>query len=79
MPVDAEKNKLQNCYLGFLKFLKILEILRFFHHLFLFFSKNPPKFQNFQKTGIYVLDEILKNVCAKFQVIPFINAVFIAL
>ena len=24
---------------------------------FFIFSKNPPKFQNFQKTGIYVLEE----------------------
>ena len=44
-----------------------------------FFSKNLPKFQNFQKTGIYVLEETLKNVCTKFQVIPSTNAVFIAL
>ena len=50
-----------------------------FSTFFFYFSKNPPKFQNFQKTGIYVLEETLKNVCTKFQVIPFINAVFIAL
>ena len=51
MPVDAEKNKLQNCYLGF---FEILKIFRFFQHSFLFSSKNPLKFQNFQKTGIYM-------------------------
>ena len=78
MPVDAEKNKLQNCYLGFLKFWKFWKFWDFFN-IFFIFSKNPPKFQNFQKTGIYVLEETLKNVCTKFQVIPFINAVFIAL
>ena len=79
MPVDAEKNKLQNCYLGFFEILKFLKFLRTFQHFFFIFSKNHPKFQNFQKTGIYVLEETLKNVCTKFQVIPFINAVFIAL
>ena len=41
MPVDAEKNKLQNCYLGFLKFWKIL---RFFQN-FLFKKKIPPNFK----------------------------------
>ena len=55
------------------------ENFEIFSTFFLFFSKNPPKFQNFQNTGIYVLEETLKNVCTKFQVIPFINAVFIAL
>ena len=57
---------------------EILENSKFFQHFFIF-SKNPPKFQNFQKTGIYVLEETLKKVCNKFQVIPFINVVFIAL
>ena len=75
MPVDAEKNKLQNWIFEILKILKNFEIFS----TFFIFSQNPPKFQNFQKTGIYVLDETLKNVCTKFQVIPFINAVFIAL
>ena len=74
MPVDAEKNKLQNCYLGCFEILKVLEIWRF---IFLFLQKNP---QNFKilKTGINVLEELLKYVCTKFQVIPFINDVFIA-
>ena len=45
---------------------------------FFIFTKNLPKFKIFQETGIYVLEEPLKNVCAKFQVIPFINVVFIA-
>ena len=78
MPVDAEKNKLQNCYLGFFKFWKFWKFWDFFNIFFYFFKKSP-KFQNFQKTGIYVLDEALKNVCTKFQVNSFINAVFIAL
>ena len=30
------------------------------------------------KNGIYVLEEPLKNICTKFQGIPFINVVFIA-
>ena len=55
------------------------ENFEIFSTFFFIFSKNPPKFQHFQKTGIYVLEETLKNVCTKFQVIPFINAVFIAL
>ena len=71
MPVDAEKNKLQNCYLGFLKFWKFWD---FFQHCFLFFQKIP-QISKFQKNGIYVLEETPKNVCTKFQVIPFINAV----
>ena len=79
MPVDAEKNKLQNCYLGFFKFWKFWKFWDFFIIFLFFFQKNPPKFQNFQKTGICVLEETLKNVCTKFQVIPFINVVFIAL
>ena len=45
---------------------------------FFIFTKNPPKFQNFQKNEICVLEEPLKNLCTKFQVIPFINIVFIA-
>ena len=77
MPVDAEKNKLQNCCLGFFKFWKFWKFWDFFQHFI--FSKNPPKFQNFQKNGIYVLGETLKNLCTKFQAISFINAVFIAL
>ena len=57
-----------------------MEILNFFSTFFyFFFQKNPPKFQNFQKTGIYVLEETQKNVCTKFEVIPFVNAVFTAL
>ena len=63
------------------RIFEILNFLKFeiFQHFFFYFSTNPPKFQNVQKTGIYVLGESRKNVCAKFQVIPFINAVFIAL
>ena len=49
MPVDAEKNKLQNYYLGFLKFWKFWKFWDFFNIFFIFFSKNPPKFQNFKK------------------------------
>ena len=50
-----------------------------FFNIFHYFSKNPPKFQNFQKSGICVLEETLTNACTKCQVILFINAVFIAL
>ena len=45
-PLDAEKNKLQNCYLGFLKFWKFGE---FFNIFFFIFSKNPPNFKIFKK------------------------------
>ena len=53
--------------------LNILEILRFFQHVCFFL--NHPKFENFErkKNRIYVLEDTLKNVCTKFQVIPFIN------
>ena len=49
----------------------------FFNTFILFLQKNPRKFQIFHKTGIYVLEKPLKNVCSKFQVIPFINVLFI--
>ena len=50
MPVDAEKNELQNCYLGFLKFWKFWKFWDFFQHFFIL-KKNHAKFQNFfQKT-----------------------------
>ena len=71
MPVDAEKKKLQNCYLGFLKFWKFWD---FFQH---FFFKKSPQILKF-KNGIYVLEEPPKNVYTNFEVIPFRNVVFIA-
>ena len=41
-----------------------------------YFPNNPLKFPIFQKkNGIHVLQEPLKNVYTKFQVIPFINVV----
>ena len=49
-----------------------------FIFIFIFVFKSP-KFQNFRKTVINVLEDTLKHVCTKFQIIPFINAVFIAL
>ena len=49
MPVDAEKNKLQNCYLGFLKFWKFWKFLDFFQHSFLFFQKIPQNLKIFKK------------------------------
>ena len=54
--------------------LKILEIWRFFNFIF---ATNHPLSPNF-KNVMYVLEELLKNVCTKFQIIPFINVVFIA-
>ena len=78
MPVVADFNKLQQLLTRIFEILKILQNFEIFSTFFIF-SKNPPKFQNCQKTGIYVLEETLKNVCTKFQVIPFINAVFIGL
>ena len=73
MPADAGKNKLQNCYLGFLTFWFFSNFEIFSTFFILFFQKIPPKFQSFQNTGIYVLEETLKNLCTKFQVIPSIN------
>ena len=59
--------------------LKSLEILRFFSTFILFLQKIPSNFQICKKkNGIYVLEKSLKNVCIKFQVIPFISVVFIA-
>ena len=49
MPVDAEKNKLQNCYLGFLKFWNFLKFWDFFNIFFLFFKKIPQNFKIFKK------------------------------
>ena len=75
-PVDAENNKLQDCYLGFSKFGNFGNFEIF--STFLLFKKSP-QISKFSKTGIYVLEETLKNVCTNFQVIAFINVVFIAL
>ena len=74
--VYAEKNGLQNCYLGLLKYVTFWKFGDFFHIIFIF--AKIPKFLNFQKTGVYELEEPLKNVCTMFQVISFINVVFIA-
>ena len=49
-----------------------------FSTFFLFLRKKIPQVSKFSKTGIYVLEKPLKNVCTKRQVIPFINVVFIA-
>ena len=75
MPVDAEKNKLQNWYVGFSKFWKFENFSTF---LFYLQKKNPQISKFSKKNEICVLEEPLKNVCTKFQVIPFINVVFIA-
>ena len=48
--------------------------LEIFQHFFIF-AKNP-QISKFKK--ICVLEEPLRNVCTKLQVIPFINVVFIA-
>ena len=50
-----------------------------FSSFFYFFQKNPPNFKISKENRINVLEETLKNVCTKFQVIPFINVVFTAL
>ena len=55
------------------------ENFEIFSTFFFYFFKKSPQISKFSKTGIYVLKETLKNVCTKCQVIPFINAVFIAL
>ena len=74
MPLDAEKNKVQNCYLGFLN-CQNFGNFEFFQH---FFFKKSSKISKFSKNR-NISEEPLKNVCTKFQVIPFINVVFIAL
>ena len=65
MPVDADKNKLQNCYLGFLKFFKFGKFWYFFN-TFLFFKKSL-QISNFQKPEyLYVPEEPPENVCTNF-------------
>ena len=56
--------------------LKLLGIWIFFQHFY--FCKKSLKISKFSKNGIYVLEQPLKNVYTKFQVIPSINVVFIA-
>ena len=55
MPVDAEKNKLQNCYHRFLKFWKFWKFWDFFNIFFLFFKKSP-KISKFSKK---------QNICTR--------------
>ena len=55
MPIDAEKNKLQNCYLGFLKFWKFWKFWDFFNIFFYFFKKSP-KISKFSKN---------RNICTR--------------
>ena len=45
---------------------------------FISFQKIPPNFKIFKKTNMCTKRDS-KNLCTKFQVIPFINAIFIAL
>ena len=52
MPVDAEKNNLQNCYLGFVMFWKFWKFWDFFQHFFLFFQKIPPNLNIFKNRNI---------------------------
>ena len=50
MSVDAEKNKLQNCYLGFLKFWKFWDFFNIFFYYF--FQKIPQNFKIFKNRNI---------------------------
>ena len=53
MSVDAEKNKLQNCYLGFWKFWKCRKFWDFFNIFFIFFfQKISPNFKIFKKRNM---------------------------
>ena len=53
MPVDAEKNKLQNCYLKIFEIVTILEKkLRFFSTFFYFFKKIPQNFKILKKRNL---------------------------
>ena len=56
IPVDAEKNKLQNSYLGFLKFWKFWKFWDFSTFFFYFF-KNSPKISKFSKN---------RNICTRW-------------
>ena len=51
MPVDAEKNKLQNCYLGFVKFWKCRKFWIF--STFFIFQKIPANFKIFKKRNLW--------------------------
>ena len=48
MPVDAEKNKLQNCYLGFSKYWIVFGNLEIFNSLFYFYKTKSPNFKIFK-------------------------------
>ena len=50
MPFDAEKKATKLLS----RIFEILKFFRFFEHFFILFSKNPPKFQNFQKKTEYI-------------------------
>ena len=50
----------------------------FFNIFFLFLQKNSPQISKFSKNRNIVLENPLNNIFTKFQVILFINDVFIA-
>ena len=57
MPVDAEKNNLQSCSLGFFFYFCKFGKFEDFFNIFLFLQKKKSlKFTNFQNTGICVLE-----------------------
>ena len=70
----SEKNGLQKLRSWFFEILKNLEIWRFKKKI----SLQIPQISKYSKTGTYVLERSLKNVCSKFQVIPYRNVIFIA-
>ena len=77
--VDAEKNKPQNCYLGFLNFWKFGKFWDFLN-IFYFFKKIPPKFQNFSKSrNICRTRKDFKECMYQVSSNSLINAVFTAL
>ena len=55
MSVDAEKNKLQNCHLGFWKFWKFWKFWDFTTFFFIFFEKSP-QISKFSKN---------RNICTR--------------
>ena len=62
MPVDADKNKLQNCYHGFLKFEKFWTFCDFSTFFFIF-QKLSPNYKIFKKRNICTRRDCKECMC----------------